>query len=98
MKLYSSANLDITLLFGLERQWRIRLCSLLLSASKLDRDMCLEEAGGLYDRLYLCLYYLVSDLIRSDWKNWKRRSGAAIGVMKILRWHYQLQSIDIVFR
>nr|XP_006822308.1 PREDICTED: uncharacterized protein LOC102803312 [Saccoglossus kowalevskii] len=47
-------------LFLLNRQERCLISSLLLSAVKVDRDE--KEDGGLYDRLYLCLYYTVSEL------------------------------------
>ncbi|XP_039264052.2 uncharacterized protein LOC120339887 [Styela clava] len=74
-KLNPYARIETSQLFSLDRRWRIQLVSLLLSASKLDRDMKLEGSGGLYDRLYLCLYYLVSDLVRLDWKKqFKRKS------------------------
>ncbi|XP_013399876.1 uncharacterized protein LOC106166025 isoform X2 [Lingula anatina] len=58
-------------LFLLPREVRCSVVSLLLSAVKVDKDE--KEAafpqwqckdGGLYDRLYLCLYYTVSELAR----------------------------------
>ncbi|XP_077980954.1 uncharacterized protein LOC144436126 [Glandiceps talaboti] len=47
-------------LFLLPRKERCKIVSILLSAVKVDRDE--KEDGGLYDRLYLCLYYTVSEL------------------------------------
>lgn len=75
-KLNPYAGIDTNKLFSLDRRWRIQLVSLLLSASKLDRDMKLEGSGGLYDRLYLCLYYLVSDLVKLDWKKHSKRKSS----------------------
>lgn len=49
-------------LFILPREARCSVISLLLSGVKLDKDM--GEEGGLYDKLYLCLYYCVSELLR----------------------------------
>ncbi|KAK3716748.1 hypothetical protein QZH41_018228, partial [Actinostola sp. cb2023] len=53
-------------LFMFTRETRCRVVSLLLSAVKVERDQSIvsTEDGGLYNRLYLALYDLVSDLIR----------------------------------
>ncbi|XP_066298732.1 uncharacterized protein [Branchiostoma lanceolatum] len=54
--------LETMSMFLLPRDVRCRVVSILLSAVKMDRDS--KEEGGLYDKLYLCLYYTVSELIR----------------------------------
>ncbi|EDO32281.1 predicted protein [Nematostella vectensis] len=48
--------------FMFSREIRCRIVSLLLGAVKIERDQSID--GGLYNRLYLGLYDLVSDLIR----------------------------------
>lgn len=55
-------NIDTMDLFMLSREVRCRVLSLLLSAVKIERDQ--QIGGGLYNRLYLCLYDLVADLVR----------------------------------
>lgn len=55
-------------LFLMPRDHRCQLASLLLSAVKVDRDN--KEDGGLYDKLYLCLYYTISELF----KTWHREN------------------------
>ncbi|KAL9951583.1 hypothetical protein ACROYT_G044267 [Oculina patagonica] len=55
-------NVDTMDLFMLPRDIRCRVISLLLGAVKIERDQHID--GGLYNRLYLCLYDLVADLVR----------------------------------
>ncbi|RMX53205.1 hypothetical protein pdam_00020636, partial [Pocillopora damicornis] len=55
-------NVDTMDVFMLPRDVRCRLISLLLGAVKIERDQHID--GGLYNRLYLCLYDLVADLVR----------------------------------
>ncbi|XP_073227424.1 uncharacterized protein [Porites lutea] len=55
-------NVDTMDLFMLPRDIRCRVLSLLLGAVKIERDQHID--GGLYNRLYLCLYDLVADLVR----------------------------------
>ncbi|XP_072023984.1 uncharacterized protein [Amphiura filiformis] len=55
-------NCDTIELFLMPRDHRCQVTSLLLSAVKVDRDS--KEDGGLYDKLYLCLYYTVTELIK----------------------------------
>ncbi|XP_064625626.1 uncharacterized protein LOC135486618 isoform X2 [Lineus longissimus] len=49
-------------LFLLPRDIRCCIVSILISAVKLDKDN--GQEGGLYNKLYLCLYYTVSELIK----------------------------------
>ncbi|XP_038049525.1 uncharacterized protein LOC119723086 isoform X2 [Patiria miniata] len=49
-------------LFLMPRDHRCQIASLLLSAVKVDRDS--KKDGGLYDRLYLCLYHTVTELYK----------------------------------
>ncbi|XP_031561141.1 uncharacterized protein LOC116297119, partial [Actinia tenebrosa] len=55
-------NVNTMDLFMFSRETRCRVASLFLSAVKIERDQNIE--GGLYNRLYLSLYDLVSDLVR----------------------------------
>ncbi|XP_070564121.1 uncharacterized protein [Ptychodera flava] len=66
-------------LFLLPRQERCQVVSVLLSAVKVDRDE--KEDGGLYDRLYLCLYYTVAELNK---KQQKDSSSSSMQVKKIV--------------
>ncbi|XP_050401356.1 uncharacterized protein LOC126818166 isoform X2 [Patella vulgata] len=47
-------------IFLLPRDVRCKVVSILLSAVKIDKDD--KENGGLYDKLYLCLFFIVSEL------------------------------------
>ncbi|WAR24773.1 hypothetical protein MAR_038442, partial [Mya arenaria] len=47
-------------LFLLPKDIRCRIVCILLGAIKIDKD--LKEDGGLYDKLYLCLFYTVAEL------------------------------------
>lgn len=49
-------------LFLLPRDVRCLLVCILLGAVKIDKDD--KEDGGLYDKLYLCLFYTVSELVK----------------------------------
>ncbi|PFX19137.1 hypothetical protein AWC38_SpisGene16452 [Stylophora pistillata] len=55
-------NVDTMDVFMLPRDVRCRVISLLLGAVKIEHDQHID--GGLYNRLYLCLYDLVADLVR----------------------------------
>ncbi|XP_071799635.1 uncharacterized protein [Asterias amurensis] len=61
-KLMEIGGVDTIELFLMPRDHRCQIASLLLSAVKVDRDD--RKDGGLYDRLYLCLYHTVTDLYR----------------------------------
>ncbi len=61
---------------SLSRRHKTDLISLMMSACKLDRDLCDDGDGddvmgsskdedGLYDRLYLALYHSVDRLLRT---------------------------------
>ncbi|ESP05535.1 hypothetical protein LOTGIDRAFT_228077 [Lottia gigantea] len=49
-------------LFFLPRDIRCKVVSVLLSAVKIDKDI--KENGGLYDKLYLCLFYTICELTK----------------------------------
>eukprot|EP00058_Branchiostoma_floridae_P005930 XP_002591418.1 hypothetical protein BRAFLDRAFT_69981 [Branchiostoma floridae] len=68
--------LETMSMFLLPRDVRCRVVSILLSAVKMDRDT--KEEGGLYDKLYLCLYYTVSELIRRGQLDGVRKRGSAL--------------------
>lgn len=55
-------NLDTMDLFMLPRDIKCRVLSLLLGAVKIERDQHID--AGFYNKLYLCLFDLVADLIR----------------------------------
>ncbi|XP_033108638.1 uncharacterized protein LOC117110139 isoform X2 [Anneissia japonica] len=61
-KLVKLSNVSTIHLFLLPRDIRGQICSLLLSAVKVDRDA--RKDDGLHDRLYLCLYYTITDIIK----------------------------------
>ncbi|XP_078656555.1 uncharacterized protein LOC144902804 isoform X2 [Branchiostoma floridae x Branchiostoma belcheri] len=67
--------LETMSMFLLPRDVRCRVVSILLSAVKMDRDS--KEEGGLYDKLYLCLYYTVSELIRRGQLDGVRQRGGS---------------------
>ncbi|XP_046581209.1 uncharacterized protein LOC124288684 [Haliotis rubra] len=54
-------------LFLLPKDVRCQVVGILLSAIKVDKDI--REDGGLYDRLYLCLFYTVAELTRLSQSN-----------------------------
>ncbi|XP_072173194.1 uncharacterized protein [Diadema setosum] len=56
------SDFDTLDLFAMAEVHRCRILSLLLSAVKVDRDD--HKDGGLYDKLYLCLYYTVAELVK----------------------------------
>nr|XP_026690274.1 uncharacterized protein LOC104265755 isoform X2 [Ciona intestinalis] len=67
-KLNPLFGIDTDLLFKLDSQSTIEVVSLLVSACKLDREILRTDKnkgkfGGLYDKLYLCLYHAVAHLI-----------------------------------
>ncbi|XP_069128141.1 uncharacterized protein [Argopecten irradians] len=49
-------------LFLLPRDVRCQVVCVLLAAVKIDKDD--REDGGLYDKLYLCLFYTISELMK----------------------------------
>ncbi|KAL8622518.1 hypothetical protein ACOMHN_034181 [Nucella lapillus] len=61
-KLLTIGSVQMMDLFLLPRLLRCKVVSLLVSAVKVDREQ--TEDGGLYIRLYLCLYHMVSDLTK----------------------------------
>ncbi|XP_076441220.1 uncharacterized protein LOC143280455 [Babylonia areolata] len=61
-KLLTIGSVQTMDLFLLPRLLRCKVVSLLVSAVKVDREE--SEDGGLYTKLYLCLYHMVSQLTR----------------------------------
>nr|KAG5711826.1 hypothetical protein BaRGS_023590 [Batillaria attramentaria] len=61
-KLLKLGTVNTMDLFLLPRALRCKVVSLLVSAVRIDRDE--NEDGGLYPKLYLCLYHIVSELTR----------------------------------
>lgn len=61
-KLSKIGNVFTMDIFLLSRDVRCIIVSILLGAVKVDKDD--KEDGGLYDRLYLCLFYTISELTK----------------------------------
>ncbi|XP_022101698.1 uncharacterized protein LOC110985171 isoform X2 [Acanthaster planci] len=70
-KLTDVGGVETIELFLMPRDHRCQVSSLLLSAVKVDRDN--KKDGGLYDRLYLCLYHAVTELYK------KMHANAGVG-------------------
>ncbi|CAC5387832.1 unnamed protein product [Mytilus coruscus] len=61
-KLSKVGNVFTMDIFLLSRDVRCYIVSILLGAVKVDKDD--KEDGGLYDKLYLCLFYTISELTK----------------------------------
>ncbi|CAK8681103.1 unnamed protein product [Clavelina lepadiformis] len=78
-------NVDIRQLFTLDPASRTEVVSLLVSACKLERDVEKPTSsnftsGGLYDRLYLCLYHSVLHLVRKVSRDHRKKN-------RLSSWH-----------
>ncbi|XP_041357106.1 uncharacterized protein LOC121374191 [Gigantopelta aegis] len=69
-KLYRFGQMFTIDLFLLPRNARCLVVSILLGALKIDRDN--HEDGGLYDELYLCIFYLVTNLMKLSQSDQKK--------------------------
>ncbi|KAF6017994.1 hypothetical protein EB796_023675 [Bugula neritina] len=63
MKLDKFGNVNGMEVFALSRESRALVSGILLSAVKVERVD--KQTGGLYDKLYLCLNYLLTECIKS---------------------------------
>lgn len=74
-KLNKIGSFETRDMFFLSKVNQCRVASLLLAGVKIDRDAKLED--GLYDKLYLCLYHLVSERHKlSNGDNVTRKTGS----------------------
>ncbi|XP_078484829.1 uncharacterized protein LOC104265755 [Ciona intestinalis] len=92
-KLNPLFGIDTDLIFKLDSQSTIEVVSLLVSACKLDRENIRTDKdkgkfGGLYDKLYLCLYHAVAHLIVT--KDKQRNINTRVFKQKPTRSNYRL--------
>nr|XP_054764062.1 uncharacterized protein LOC129270765 isoform X1 [Lytechinus pictus] len=81
-------------LFLMSEDHQCRVLSLLLSAVKADRDD--HQDGGLYDKLYLCLYYTVAELIQHNNIGSKKSEGPIDRTNPIYREYRSLLAAEVV--
>nr|XP_054764714.1 uncharacterized protein LOC129271365 [Lytechinus pictus] len=81
-------------LFLMSEDHQCRVLSLLLSAVKADRDD--HQDGGLYDKLYLCLYYTVAELIKHNNIGSKKTDGPVDRTNPIYREYRSLLAAEVV--
>ncbi|XP_071117853.1 uncharacterized protein [Haliotis cracherodii] len=81
-------------LFLLPKDVRCQVVGILLSAIKVDKDI--REDGGLYDRLYLCLFYTVAELTRLSQSDAQGDAQAAGKMHNIYRDYKCLLASEIV--
>ncbi|KAK3591251.1 hypothetical protein CHS0354_010617 [Potamilus streckersoni] len=81
-------------LFLLPKEVRCRIVSILLSAVKIDKDD--KEDGGLYDKLYLCLFYTVAELMKLNNSVVGRHSAIQAKVSDVYRDYQCLLASELV--
>eukprot|EP00057_Strongylocentrotus_purpuratus_P002337 XP_003724322.1 PREDICTED: uncharacterized protein LOC580904 isoform X2 [Strongylocentrotus purpuratus] len=84
-------SLDLLLM---TQNHQCRVLSLLLSAVKVDRDD--HQDGGLYEKLYLCLYYTVAEIIKHHDVGSKKSEGSVDRTNPIYREYRSLLAAEVV--
>ncbi|KAL4237028.1 hypothetical protein ACF0H5_005412 [Mactra antiquata] len=81
-------------LFLLPKDIRCRIVCILLGAVKLDKDS--KEDGGLYDKLYLCLFYTVAELSKLSNSIFGKNTAPKVKITQLYRDYKCLLASEIV--